>query len=82
MQPVPTLRRQRIAAQFVVAGHAPHIGGDVILLGQNFLRPQRLIQNRTAAEQLHHGLAFSSRAVFVDATQNAFFAPSGISGIG
>src|SRR5271165_7036100 len=82
MQPVPALGTQRVAAQFVVAGHTPDVGSNGVFLGQNFLRPQRLVQNRTATEQLHHSLAVGGFAIFVDALQDAFFASLGYLGHG
>ena len=53
MQPIPALTRQRLAAQFLVAGHAPHVGRDAVLLAQHLLGPQRFAENRTAAEQVY-----------------------------
>src|SRR5271154_4540890 len=46
MEPIPTLDRERVAAQFVVAGNAPDIGGNAKAVGKNFLGAQRLVQNR------------------------------------
>ena len=81
MQPVPALDAQRLAAQFVVAGHAPDIGRHLVLLRQDLLRPQRLVQDRAAAEQLHRGLALLGRLGTVDALEDAFCRrPRGIGG--
>ena len=51
MQPVPALDCQSVAAQFVVAGDAPDVRADAVLFGQDLLRFQRFVQDRTAAEQ-------------------------------
>ena len=53
MQPVPALHFQSVAPQFVVAGDAPDVGGNLILLRQDLLRAQSFVQNRAASEQLH-----------------------------
>src|SRR2546421_57771 len=42
MQTIPALRRQRFAAQLVVAGNAPYVGRDSVLFAQNLLRAQSL----------------------------------------
>jgi len=53
MQPVPPLGVERIAAQLVVAGDAPDIGRNGVLLSQNLLSLYRFIQDGARAEELY-----------------------------
>src|SRR5690349_8205238 len=46
VQAVPALDVERLASQLVIAGYAPHVGGDLVFLRQNRLRAQSLIQYR------------------------------------
>ena len=75
MQHVPAFALVRVAAQLGVAGDAPDVAGDVVLLGQNLLRPQRFAQDRAAAEQLHlrRFAAGVLRRELVHAADDAFF---------
>src|ERR1019366_2332241 len=57
---------------FVIAGYGPYIRLDLIALGQNLLRAQGFIENRTASEELRDGHAIERGAVFIDALENAF----------
>ena len=83
MQPVPALHAQGLPAQLVIAGHAPHVRGNLVALLQNLLRPQGFVENRAAAEKLHRGPAGSAGAEAVDALQNvAGSSPSGMGGMG
>ena len=43
MQPVPALRLERIAAQFLVAGDAPNVGGNVIFFAEDLLGAQGFV---------------------------------------
>ena len=52
MQIVPVLAIHRVATQLVVAGDAPHVATDVVLVLQNLLSPDGFSQNRAAAKQL------------------------------
>ena len=60
MQTVPAFGGQRVATQFVVAGHAPDVGWHAVLFGQDILRAQRLIQDGPAAEKLNGCLALTA----------------------
>ena len=71
MEPVPAFRGKRVAAQLVVAGDAPHIGGDAVALRQDGLRADGFVQDRAAAEQLRHGLALFGGLVTIDALEDA-----------
>ena len=53
MQHVPAFAIVGIAVQFLVAGHAPHVGGDAIFFFQDSLGLQHFVHNSAAAEQLH-----------------------------
>ena len=52
MQHVPALGGEPVAIELVVAGHAPHVGRDVVLLLEDLLRLDHLAENGAAAEQL------------------------------
>src|SRR5690242_11907909 len=52
MEPVPALDLQRVAAQLVVAGYAPDIRLNLVLLRQDLLRAQSFIEDGAAAEQM------------------------------
>jgi len=58
MQTIPTLRLATIVVEFLVAGNAPYIGGHAVLSLENFLRPQRFIENRAAPKQLRAQFRF------------------------
>src|SRR6267142_1101738 len=61
VQQVPALHVETLAAQFVEAGRAPHVGGYAEVLFQQVLRGDDFAQNRAAAEQLHSwGVLFPS----------------------
>ena len=72
MQAVPALDGDRVAAELGVAGDAPDVGGDLVLLGEHLLRAEHLIQDGAGAEELHGGLCRSRRAELVNAPQDAF----------
>ena len=72
MQAVPALGRQRLVAQLLVTGHAPHVRGHVEGLGQDLLGPQRLEQDDAAAEELCPVLRLGHRrAVEVHALEDS-----------
>src|ERR1019366_7134376 len=71
MQAVPALHTQRVAAQLVVAGGSPYVGGDLVLLRQDPLRAQGFIEDRPAAEQVYSRLAVLGRLETVQAAQHA-----------
>ena len=52
MQHVPAPGTQGVVAEQLVAGRAPDVGGHVEPLGQDFLRAQRLADDRPAAEDV------------------------------
>src|SRR4051794_4133610 len=52
VQPIPTVNLQRFTPEFVVTGHAPDVRRDIVFLGENLLRLDRLGEDRSAAEQL------------------------------
>src|SRR5581483_11628382 len=72
MQTVPALDPQGIAAQFVVAGHAPDVGRHVVLFRQDLLRAERFVQDRAAAEKLQARFAVFRGLESVNALQDAF----------
>src|SRR5262249_54469218 len=51
VQHVPAVGRLAVAIELLVAGHAPDVGGDVVLLEQ-LLRRQHLVEDGAAAEKL------------------------------
>ncbi len=53
MQAVPAIDDEGIAAQFGVAGDAPHVGTDLVIVGENFLRLERFVENGSTAEECH-----------------------------
>ena len=76
--------REPVAIELVVAGDAPHVGGDVVLLLEDLLRLQHLAENRAAAEQLRLQLRLLllRRLQAVEALAGCRrCAPSGIGGI-
>src|SRR5713226_84643 len=50
VQSVPTLGLVAVVVEFLVAGHAPHVGSHAVLGLENFLRPQHFVQNCAASE--------------------------------
>src|SRR5579872_2469617 len=71
METVPALNSERLAAKLVVAGDAPHVGGDAVLLAEDLLGPEDLVEDGTAAEELRHSLAAVGGLQPVDAAQDA-----------
>ncbi|VDM17782.1 unnamed protein product, partial [Wuchereria bancrofti] len=53
VQAVATLHGQAVAAQFVEAGDAPHIGSDVVLVAQDLRRFAHFAQDGAGTQQLH-----------------------------
>src|SRR4030095_4378968 len=45
VQHVPALGGETFAIELVVAGHAPYVGGDVVLLLENLLRLEYLTED-------------------------------------
>ena len=52
MQTVPAFCFDGIGVEAFVAGDAPDIGGNAIILFENFLRLERFVEDRAAAENL------------------------------
>src|SRR5579864_3368194 len=73
MQTIPAFGFQPVAAEFVVAGDAPHVSLHAVLVGENALRAQSFIQDRPAAKKLDRGLAGRRVFAFVEAAHDAFF---------
>ncbi len=72
MQAVPAFDRERIAAEFGVAGHAPDVRLNAVLFGEDFLGFEGFIQDWAAAEELGLGFAFLRGLELVNSAQNAF----------
>ena len=84
VQHVPALGAEAVAIQLGVAGDAPHVGGDVVLLAEDLLRLEHLAEDRAAAEQLRLQLRLlgcSAALQLVQPAQDAVLAPSGIGGM-
>ncbi len=73
MQHVPALARVAVAVELLVAGHAPDVGRDVVLL-EHLLRRENLVQDRPAAKQLRRepGLGVPGLAHLVHSFEDAF----------
>ena len=52
VEPVPPLAVERTGAELFIVGRAPDIGGHVIPVGQNFLRPQGFPEDGATAKYL------------------------------
>src|SRR5262249_56418798 len=75
MEPVPAFDSQGVAAQLVVAGHAPHVGWNLVLFGQNPLGAQSLVEHRAAAPEMRFRFVVSGFQLvdaFDDALLRAF----------
>src|SRR5262245_40446927 len=71
---VPSIDFGAVAMEFLIASHAPHVGGDAVFLRQQILRIQSFVQDRAAAEQIsaQFGSPAFPRLEPVHAFENSF----------
>src|SRR5208282_1960490 len=79
MQPVPALGFDPIGVKRLVAGDAPDVGGNSVILRQDFLGAQGFVQNRAAAKKLRaqRRIRIRRRAVAVHPLEDSFFDVAG-----
>ena len=71
VEAVPALDLERVVAQLLERGRAPHVGGDVVALGEQLLGLERLEQDRARGEDLDAAAALRRRSEPVEAAQHA-----------
>ncbi len=79
MEAVPPLHRQGVLPEQLVAGGAPHLGGRVVMLGQELLGLQRRQHGRAAGQDpgAVGELALRSRLVAVEPPEDPVLGPVG-----